>query len=362
MIFSRWRQNALSEENETWFEVEDLAPVIHNEAYLATNEDLLAAGKSGLLQNDMIEPRPRTIENLLYESDPESGDSEENDSPMPHKVYGYGSMAKHQQSRQLQQHIPQSPTYESIATRDGVDAPGHPLPELPPQLPFNHHHAGMMHPMYTPFGLKWRDRHPSSQSFPNPKPNLHPKGLRRNLEQASVPCVWSYSRQANGIPPHRSSKFFQRLQRNFPKLNHQRLVHSSQTRSVSTIKQSPSMASETHSEPTPYAEHFFLPAHLARRPLPTREVGKGRVSRIRNSQSVENHRPSKSNKQKASPQPYEVVKPAKSDKKQPLKPLPVLPAPVSQGIKKSESGRVNYSEVEFSLLHGDTRGTSADSK
>lgn len=301
----------------------------------------------------MIEPRPRTVENFLYESDSES---EEN---MLQKVHG--SMTKHQQLR-----IPQSPTYESIDTGDVLDAPGHPLPELP-SPPFNYDHmmgpTGMMHPIYTPFGLKWRGRHPSSQSFQIRKPNLHPKALRRNLEQTSVPCVWSYSRQANGIPPHRSSKFFQRLQKNFPNLNHQRLVHSSQTRSVSTIKQSPSMVSGTHSEPTPYAEHFFMPAHLAQRPLPTRDVGKGRVSRIPtsgNSQPVENHWPPKSNKQKASPQPYEVLRPAKSDKKQPLKPLPVLPAPVlvSQGIKKSESGRVNYSEVEFSLPHGDTKGTS----
>ncbi len=56
-------------ENETWFEMPDLAPVIQNEAYLAHDDDLLEAGKSGLLQNDTIEPRPRKIENVLYETD-----------------------------------------------------------------------------------------------------------------------------------------------------------------------------------------------------------------------------------------------------------------------------------------------------
>ena len=56
-------------ENLNWFEISDLAPVIDNEAYLANNEDLLEAGKSGLLQNDTIEPRPKERENVLYQSD-----------------------------------------------------------------------------------------------------------------------------------------------------------------------------------------------------------------------------------------------------------------------------------------------------
>ncbi len=56
-------------ENENWFEMSDLAPVIDNEAYLAANEDLLVAGKSGLLQHDPIDPRPLQRENVLYQSD-----------------------------------------------------------------------------------------------------------------------------------------------------------------------------------------------------------------------------------------------------------------------------------------------------
>ena len=71
-----WRRNVHAIENETWFEIADLAPVIHNEAYLAHNEDYLRASKSGLLENDMIEPHPRKVDNILYQSDDES------DSPM----------------------------------------------------------------------------------------------------------------------------------------------------------------------------------------------------------------------------------------------------------------------------------------
>ena len=64
-----WRPSVHVSDNLNWFEISDLAPVIDNEAYLATNEDLLEAGRSGLLQNDTIEPLPRERENILYQSD-----------------------------------------------------------------------------------------------------------------------------------------------------------------------------------------------------------------------------------------------------------------------------------------------------
>lgn len=65
----RWRPSVHVTERETWFEMADLAPVIENEAYLAHNEDLLEAGRSGLLHNDPIEPHPRQMDNVLYHSD-----------------------------------------------------------------------------------------------------------------------------------------------------------------------------------------------------------------------------------------------------------------------------------------------------
>lgn len=54
---------------ETWFEITDIAPVIDNEMHTEYNADLLTAGKSGLLPNDTIEPHPRQIDNILYQSD-----------------------------------------------------------------------------------------------------------------------------------------------------------------------------------------------------------------------------------------------------------------------------------------------------
>ena len=318
--------------------------MIENEAYTASNEDLLAAGKSGLMQNDMIEPRPRTVENVLYESGSEQGDAE-NDVPVLQRPHDSRRHAfQHQRSRSPQ-HITASPTYESIPTVNAIDAPGHPLPEPPSQLPISYHHmarpTGMLHPMYTPFGQMWRNHNHSFNSALSPHP-FHRIGLRKNLDQVSVPCVWSYSNQSNGIPPHRSSKFFKRLQRNFPKLNHHRLV---QTHSVSTIKQSPSTVSGAYSEPTPYAERLF-----AQRPIPTRQVGKAKPSRtpfVAKSKGVEKFQSPKHNKQIVFPQPYEVPKPAAINSKQPLMSLPLPPTPTAESIRERESSQGDYYMVSF---------------
>ena len=343
----RWRHKALSDENETWFEAKDLAPVIENEAYTASNEDLLSAGRSGLIQNDMIEPRPRTVENVLYESGSEQGEAENDFAELQRPHDSRRHAVQHQQSPQ---HIKASPTYESIPIANVIDAPGHPLPEPPSQSPISYHHmaarpSGMLHPMYTPFGRMWRNHNHSFNSALSPHP-LHRIGLRKNLEQVSVPCVWSYSNQSNGIPPHRSSKFFKRLQRNFPKLNHQRLV---QTQSVSTIKQSPSMVSGTYSEPTPYAERLFTPTQ---RPIPTRQVGKAKPSPtpvVAKSQGVEKLQSPKRNKQIVFPQPYEIPKPAATGSKQPLMPRPLPPTPTAERIGESGNNQGNYYVVSLSM-------------
>ena len=106
--------------------------MIQNEAYTASNEDLLSAGKSGLIQNDMIEPRPRTVENVLYESGSEQGEAE-NDFPelqRPHDLRRHA--VQHQQSPQ---HIKASPIYESIPTANVIDAQVTPFQNLRHSLP-----------------------------------------------------------------------------------------------------------------------------------------------------------------------------------------------------------------------------------
>ena len=73
---------------QSWFEIIDVAPVIRNEAFLEQDDEDLVASKSGLLQNNAVEPYPRTMNNALYDSDSnEEGGEEDTDvdqySPPP---------------------------------------------------------------------------------------------------------------------------------------------------------------------------------------------------------------------------------------------------------------------------------------
>lgn len=152
-----------------WFEKENIAPVIRNEAYELQTESLQAS-RSGLLPVKAIDEHPRTVKNVVYQSEAESESSSAHD---------YSNSITIQTEPAMYQQItinPHSIMHSSLPYTD--DSPQHLFQEKsPPQL------------------------------FPRvvPKP---PK----NMAQSSMPCVWSYSTQFTcGIAPHYTSNFFLRL-------------------------------------------------------------------------------------------------------------------------------------------------------
>ena len=84
---------------QNWFEIIDVSPVAHDDAYLEQNQDELMAGKSGLLHNNAVEPRPRTMENALFDPTEEDRDVDEVD-------HFFRRSPAHNDS------FPTSPTYE----------------------------------------------------------------------------------------------------------------------------------------------------------------------------------------------------------------------------------------------------------
>lgn len=67
----RWRKDIYSEEEESWFVLDDIAPIVRNEAYQLQDESLHAS-KSGMLPTRILDERPRTVDNILYESENEA--------------------------------------------------------------------------------------------------------------------------------------------------------------------------------------------------------------------------------------------------------------------------------------------------
>lgn len=166
-------------ENETWFEMSNIAPV--DEAYkLNVPSDTLQASKSGLLPVKGIEDHSRTINNVLYQSDTGSEGS---------LVHDYtGNM------REPAMHVqhPRQPIYtngNSMLQSSQTPTDNFPLPQ------------------------KWNQR--------NDFPAMLPPMPARRIAQSSMPCVWSYGaiECSNGIAPHHSSNFFHRL-RQRDNLNH----------------------------------------------------------------------------------------------------------------------------------------------
>ena len=271
--FFSWRKSALSEERLTWFELACIAPVIHNEAYEEHNKDQLEAGKSGLLQNDPIEPRPRTIENMLYESG-----SENEEEIMREIATSKTSLhrARKKQSRRADteevSHI-----YEDLPHRDdGKRSTRSPLPPpptvplppppptfympfppmLPPPMP-----AHPYHQMYLPYDKNsYMKVSPSFMSARTQQQSLpHPRSLKQpGLSHTSIPCIRSYGKSTNGIPPHPSSNFFQNLHDGRGKKRKlsqpSRLLRAAKSK----LKKSPTVASRANSEPTPYATALEL--------------------------------------------------------------------------------------------------------
>lgn len=162
-----------SSEMESWFEEVDVAPVDRNEIHM-----LEAASKIGLLPVKVLEEHPRTVENVVYQSESESEPSSVFDSNMDITV-----------------HTEPSPHHaESTPTHHHNPHPYH-RHSLTPQ-PWNHSHNGFM-----------RMRMASDTMVPRVVP-APPK----NIAQSSMPCVLSYGSQpTNGIAPHYTSSFFHRL-------------------------------------------------------------------------------------------------------------------------------------------------------
>lgn len=152
IICFSWRQNIHAAENETWFERENIAPIIRNEVYRKRSESVQAS-QSGLLPVKVLEPQSRTVKNIIYESDEESNHEDKKlTSPQDYPFHSHNI----------------TPV----------------LPETPP--------------LWAPFHVAPLNFVPQLNSVP-------PK----NMSHASIPCVWSYGFRSNeGIAPHSTSSFF----------------------------------------------------------------------------------------------------------------------------------------------------------
>ena len=156
-----------SAEKESWFELENIAPIVRNEAYQLQDESIRAS-KSGLLPTRILDERPRTVENVLYESD-EQNEEDGN---------------------------------KYFDSSDNEDQ----------NLNEEHQHAYPENGFHPP---TWGSPHGMQQMiaphfFPPPAPIV--SKMKSNLSQASVPCSWSYPKKTpGGVSHHYSSSFFMNL-------------------------------------------------------------------------------------------------------------------------------------------------------
>lgn len=192
--------------------------MIHNELYNEHNRDRLEAGKSGLLFNDAIEPRPHTIDNMLYESE------SDNDMEILNELAKNKASPSISTMKQPEKTVDKDDLKEH--TQEDQKAATAPFPALPvplPTLPFLPapmfiSYPPMMH-SYGNMFLQSDQNHymkmapsfmNSSATFQSTLP--HPHSLRKpGLSHSSVPCIMSCTKSTNGIPPHPSSKFFRNI-------------------------------------------------------------------------------------------------------------------------------------------------------
>lgn len=172
-----WRKDVYSLENETWFQKENIAPVLLN----VLRDDSLQASKSGLLPVKGIEEHPRTVKNVVYKSDSEAEDSVldySNDFAMNIVPHQNQSTPIHMnQNSKLQSFTPHTDDFSPPQSWEPPPRGFGPAPIMPPSL-FSHI---------------------------APKP-------QKNIARSSIPCVWSYSSEStNGIAPHYTSNFFHQL-------------------------------------------------------------------------------------------------------------------------------------------------------
>ena len=186
-IYYRWRKDIYSKENETWFELDDIAPIVRNEAYHLQDESIQAS-KSGMLPTRILDEQPRTVENVLYETDDELNHTAADNSK----------------------------SYESSDNESEDMNQGH-LPTLPEEE------------FYPPM---WENVHPQMMAPPIFPPMSIVNKVANNISQASIPCSWSYNaaKPSEGISHHYASSFFMNLRARKVTTNHH--FRSSPSRSV----------------------------------------------------------------------------------------------------------------------------------
>ena len=272
------------------------------------------AGKSGLLHNNAVEPRPRTMENALFDPTEEDRDVDEVD-------HFFRRSPAHNDS------FPTSPTYEEL--EDEIrkfnrhktrPLPSPPLDQItdpsgdnwlsasPSFSPSHSVHPPALSVIYSQappysfetWGLGTGGIHPphvTAQPFhiPHPKP-----ALNKNLEQATVPCGMSYPiNYQNGIPPHHSSNLFKQMMMKRTIALPGQLSRSSQMSDFdlhghSMMKTSPSILSKALTEPLSISNCSTL-----QRVIPPREKKRNHFFSGRKKQA-------KKSKKKREPLPYEV--------------------------------------------------------
>lgn len=172
--------------------MDDIAPIVRNEAYHLHDESIHAS-KSGMLPTRILDEHPRTVENVLYETDDEldNGEGEYSRKPESSESESEG---------------------EDVNHRDN-------LPTLPEE--------GFYPPM-------WENFHPQMMAQPIFPPMSMLNKVTNNLSQASIPCSWSYNRNtaksSEGVSHHYASSFFMNLRARKVPVNYQ--FQSSPSRSV----------------------------------------------------------------------------------------------------------------------------------
>lgn len=279
------------------------------------NRDDLAASRSGLLPVNAVEPRPRTMENALFDPTEEDRDTD--------KLDGIASR-HHSPGHNKNDTFPISPTYEDIEEElqrarrtKGRPLPNPPLDQINDPLAeswlcaspsFSPSHSvqpppshAMAYPHISPYALEtWglgqgtTTNHNPAHSFHIPHPRAAPD---KNLEQSALPCALSYQlNHLNGIPPHRSSNFFKGMNRTIALPSRDMQMSESNIFSRTMLKQSPSILSRAVTEPL--SNFGTLPV------IPRREKKRNRLFSAKKKQQ-QKKLSTKVNK-KPEPLPYEV--------------------------------------------------------
>ena len=274
----KWKRSAMTDEEEGWFEMQDLAPIIYNEAFdLEMQVDKKVSSHrinshAELLQVDPINPQPRSVENVLYESESEKS---ENGSPHSHQ-------------KQFQMSL--SPTYESVATQGYI-----PSPALPPPNKFSN-----SYPVLGPNRpFVYNNKMKRGPSVLTTRSSFYPYRYSTSSDMGpnimSLPHI--FSAESGGIPPHPSSRFFKKLFPVIARKQHHFPMSASSTR-VPSVRSK--LSDPTVVEPTPYAEIKFPP------PVPLTIPEEPQAFQHEQHRKGGSASPKRRSLAKSKPNPYEV--------------------------------------------------------